>query len=90
MKRRNRLATQALIDAELERIEALYEKALVELRKEPRYKDAPLGVQEQMDRDFDDEYDLLLSNLFWLLKKEYGIAIGVSLATTTGITCCLH
>jgi hypothetical protein len=77
----SRTGTQSLIDAELTRIDSLYEVCRHKLRNGREYKNASQKAREVMDRDFEEEYNIIVSNVFWCLKQEYGIRTGVSLTT---------
>jgi hypothetical protein len=75
--------TQALIDAELTRIDNVYDSCRHKFLNGEEYKNASRKERDVMDRDFEDEYNIIVNNVFWCLKQEYGIRTGVSLTTKT-------
>ncbi|KAA8895368.1 hypothetical protein FN846DRAFT_969988 [Sphaerosporella brunnea] len=76
-------ATQELASAEFNRIEAVYRATIIELRRKPEYLQASEDEKSWMFQDWEEEYEMLLNNLFWLLRKEYCVTTNLKLLART-------
>lgn len=63
---------RTMVDRELGRVQEQVEAALTALQKSPGFKKASEDEQIRMEEELDEESNVCINNLLWLLKQENG------------------